>query len=57
MELYTRFFFLKKNSGFSMDEMFEMSPFEMDLFYWLTIKDMKEKVDAIEKARQKQKKK
>lgn len=42
-ELYEIFFFLKSESNFGLDEMLELFPFELEIYFFMAIKDYKRK--------------
>lgn len=41
---------MKKESGFGLDEIYNMYPYEMDIFHAMCIKDIKERIEAKQKA-------
>ena len=44
--------FMKTEGNYSVNEVYEMYPYEMELFYGLCIKDIKDRIEAKKKARQ-----
>ncbi len=41
---------MKKESGFSLEEIYEMYPFEMEIFHAMCIKDIKDRIQAKQQA-------
>jgi hypothetical protein len=37
---------MKKEGGYSIDEIYKMYPFEMDMFHSMCIKDIKDRIEA-----------
>lgn len=37
---------MKKESGFHFDEIYDMFPFEMEIFHAMCIKDIKDRIEA-----------
>lgn len=50
IEMYQQFYFLKKEANFSLSEIYDLYPYEMELFYWMVIKELKDKQEAQQKA-------
>jgi hypothetical protein len=48
--MYMQMYTMKKESNFSMFEIEEMYPFEMEIFYGLCIKDIKDRIEAKQNA-------
>ena len=48
--MYTMMYTMKKESGYGMDEIYSMYPFEMDIFHSMCIKDIKDRIEAKSKA-------
>jgi len=44
------FYFLKKEANFTLDEMYELYPFEFEIFYYMAQKEIKDRIAAIDKA-------
>jgi phenylalanine-4-hydroxylase len=44
MDYYNITFFLKKNTGFSITEMDGLLPFELEIYYYMAIKEKKEEL-------------
>jgi len=43
-DLYQTFFFLKKEANFSLEEMYNLYPYELELYYYMTLKELKDKL-------------
>ena len=48
--MYTMMYDMKKESGFTLPEIYEMYPFEMELFHDMCIKDIKDRIEAKSKS-------
>jgi hypothetical protein len=46
VEMYEQFYFLKKEANFLLSELYDLFPYEMELYYYLTLKELKEKAEA-----------
>jgi len=43
---------MKQRGGYSLDECYDMIPFEFEIFYYMLIKDLREQAEQAEQARQ-----
>ena len=43
---YNMFHFLKREAGYSILELDQVYPFELEIYYWMTVKDLKDKIEA-----------
>lgn len=46
-EMYQQFYFLKKEANFLLSEIYELFPYEMEIYYYLTLKELKEKAESL----------
>ena len=50
-EMYQQFYFLKKEANFLLEELYNLSPFEMELFYYMTLQELKQKAQIAQQNR------
>lgn len=48
--IYTMIHTMKTEGGYNVDEIYGMYPFEMEIFHSLCIKDIKDRIEAKQKA-------
>jgi len=41
--MYQQFYFLKKEGNFLLDELYDLFPYEMEIYYWMIVKELKDK--------------
>lgn len=46
-DYYNMFHFLKKEAGYGILELDQLYPFEMEIYYWMAVKDLKDKIEAL----------
>lgn len=52
-EMYNAFFFMKSESNFDLFELGELYPYEFEIYYYMTVKQVKDRIAAAKQSQQK----